>query len=63
MKITYYDEYTSEWVSCPLSSAPDVFVNPSATREDIRKWHAEQESARLKKEEREDWENYVLEYC
>ena len=39
--ITYFNDYEGEWVTVPLSEAPDELINPSATVEDIEKMHAE----------------------
>lgn len=39
--ITYFNDYEGEWVTVPLSEAPDELINPSATAEDIANMHAE----------------------
>lgn len=39
--ITYYNDFKEEWVTVPLSEAPDELINPSATVADIAKMHAE----------------------
>lgn len=39
--ITYFDDFKGEWVTVPLSEAPDELINPSATAEDIANMHAE----------------------
>lgn len=39
--ITYFNDYKGEWVTVPLSEAPDELINPSATVADIAKMHAE----------------------
>ena len=39
--ITYFNDYEGEWVTVPLSEAPDELINPSATAEDIENMHAE----------------------
>ena len=39
--ITYYNDYEGEWVTVPLSEAPDELINPSATAADIANMHAE----------------------
>ena len=47
MKITYYDDYYGTIKSVPLAEAPDVFVNPSVTTEDIAEWHNQRRADRL----------------
>lgn len=47
MLITYYDDYEGTIKSVPLAEAPDVFVNPSATPEDISEWHYQRRADRL----------------
>lgn len=39
--ITYFNDYKGEWVTVPLSEAPDELINPSATVADIAEMHAE----------------------
>lgn len=39
--ITYFNDYEGEWVTVPLSEAPDELINPSATAADISNMHAE----------------------
>ena len=39
--ITYFNDYEGEWVTVPLSEAPDELINPSATAADIANMHAE----------------------
>ena len=39
--ITYFNDYEGEWVTVPLSEAPDELINPSATVDDIANMHAE----------------------
>lgn len=39
--ITYFDDFKGEWVTVPLSEAPDELINPSATVADIANMHAE----------------------
>lgn len=39
--ITYFNDYEGEWVTVPLSEAPDELINPSATVADVAKMHAE----------------------
>lgn len=39
--VTYYNDCKGEWVTVPLSEAPDELINPSATVTDIAKMHAE----------------------
>lgn len=39
--ITYFNDYEGEWVTVPLSEAPDELINPSATVADVAKMHDE----------------------
>ena len=47
MKVTYFDDFFGTVKSVPLAEAPDVFVNPSATSEDIEEWHSQRRADRL----------------
>lgn len=47
MLITYFDDFYGTLKSVPLSEAPDVFVNPSATSADIAEWHDQRRADRL----------------
>lgn len=49
--ITYFDDFEGEWVTVPLSQAPDELTNPSATVLDIAAMHAEMRA------KREEWEH------
>lgn len=39
--ITYFNDFKGEWVTVPLSEAPDELTNPSATVADIATMHEE----------------------
>lgn len=61
MLITYFDDFYGKMKSVPLSEAPDVFVNPSATPADIDQWHKQRQK---QLEEYLYWEDFleVMEY-